>query len=46
MNVDASTLTPGSFARRLTDTLPEVACTHGRGVTVTASGAAERFAIV
>ena len=46
MNVDSLTLTPGSVARRFTDTLPAVDCTHGRGVTLTVSGAGERFATV
>ena len=46
VNVDWLTLTPGSVARRFGETLPVAACTHGRGVTVTASGAAERLATV
>ena len=46
VNVDWLTLTPGSVARRFGDTLPVADCVHGRGVTVTAIGAADRLATV
>ena len=46
MNEVLSTLTPGSVARRFGETLPDAACTHGRAVTVTASGVLDRLATV
>src|SRR5689334_8997531 len=46
VNEPSLTVTPGSALARFGDTLPFVACSQGRGVTVTDIGAADRLAIV